>query len=105
MTFAPSCLLRIGLLSLPFRMLRALRRELSALTVVQRSPVLAAQPWVALPPVDPHLLRGLQRRDHQAQLDGEQLAVEQVHPDVTRDDQTLVQDPLQDVAQARGPVA
>src|SRR5579871_653028 len=61
-----------------------------------------AEPRVAFPPVDADLLGRLERGDHQAQLDREQLDVEQIDPDVTRDHDPLVQDPFQDVAQVGG---
>src|SRR5690349_2290147 len=57
---------------------------------------------VGFPPVDPHLLRPLDRRDQQAQLDRQQLDVEQVDLDVPRDDDPLVEHPLQDVGEVRG---
>src|SRR3954452_9895159 len=61
------------------------------------------QERIVLPPVDTHLLRGVDRGDEQAQLDGQQLDVEQVDDDVTGDDDALVEDSLEDVGEvARG---
>src|SRR6516162_2503929 len=65
-------------------------------------PGVRAEPWIALPPVDADLPGGIERGDHQAQLDGEQFDIEQVDPDVTRDHDPLVEDPLQDVAEVGG---
>src|SRR5436190_5314136 len=59
----------------------------------------ALQRRVALPPVDPHLLRPVDRRDEEAQLDRQQLDVEQVDLDVAGDDDALVEDPLEDVGE------
>src|SRR3954463_5994156 len=60
-----------------------------------------AQRRIALPPVDAHLPRALDRRDEQAQLDGQQLDVEQVDLDVAGDDDPLVEHALEDVGQVR----
>jgi hypothetical protein len=67
---------------------------------VIRSPVkgAGAEPGISLPPVDADFARGVERSDHQAQLDGKQLDVEQVDLNVARDHQALVEHPLQDVA-------
>jgi hypothetical protein len=40
--------------------------------------------------------------DEEPDLDGEQLDVEQVHPDVARDDDALVEDAVEDVCQVGG---
>jgi len=56
-----------------------------------------AEPWISLPPVDADFARRVERCDHQAQVDGEQLDVEQVDLDVARDHQPLVEHPFQDV--------
>src|SRR5579875_1308728 len=61
-----------------------------------------AQPRVAFPPVDAHLPGRVERGDHQAQLDRQQLDVEQVDPDVARDHQALVEHSLQDVTETGG---
>ena len=60
----------------------------------------ALQRGVALPPVDPHLARLVDRGDQQPQLDRQQLDVEQVDLDVARDDDALVEHPLEDVGEA-----
>src|SRR6478735_1037288 len=57
------------------------------------------QGGVALPPVDPHLARLVDRGDDQPQLDRQQLDVEQVDLDVARDDDPLVEDALEDVGE------
>jgi hypothetical protein len=72
-------------------------RIVAALAVLDRT--VAGQPRIAGPPVDADLPGGLQRGDHQPQLDGEQFDVQQVHLDVAGDHQSLVQDAFQDVAQ------
>src|SRR5690349_7133328 len=54
---------------------------------------LAAEPGIVLPPVDPRLLRRFQRRNDQPELDGQQLDVEEVHPDVTSDHDAGVEHP------------
>jgi len=56
---------------------------------------------VALPPVDPHLLRLVDRGDDQAQLDGQELDVEQVDLDVSGDHHTLVEHALENVREVR----
>ena len=56
---------------------------------------------VALPPVDAHLARLVDGGDEQPQLDRQQLDVEQVDLDVARDDDALVEHPLEDVGEAR----
>ena len=56
-----------------------------------------AEPWISLPPVDANFPRRVERCDHETQLDGEQLNVEQVDLDVARDHQPLVEHPFQDV--------
>src|SRR4051794_1264044 len=56
---------------------------------------------IALPPVDAHLARLVDRRDEQAQLDREQLDVEQVDLDVARDHDALVEHPFEDVGEVR----
>src|ERR687888_1363231 len=61
----------------------------------------ALQRRVALPPVDAHLPRAVHRRDQQAQLDRQQLDVEQVDLDVAGDHDPLVEDPLEDVREVR----
>src|SRR3954453_4755346 len=54
---------------------------------------------IVAPPVDAHLLGLVHRHHQQPDLHREQLDLEQVHADVTGDDDPLVQDPLQDVGQ------
>src|ERR687896_310392 len=61
---------------------------------------------VRLPPVDAHLASPVDRRDQQPQLDRQQLDVQQVDLDVARDDDALVEHPLEDVGEVgalRGP--
>src|SRR4051794_14402999 len=53
------------------------------------------------PPVDAHLHRLVDRHHQQTDLDGEQLDVEQVDPDVARNDDALVEYALEDIRQAR----
>src|SRR3954447_12711857 len=84
-------------------------RRLEALEAVAQLAVLllellrvARELRVALPPVDPHLARLVDRRHEQAQLDREQLDVEQVDLDVARDDDALVEHPLEDVREVSG---
>jgi len=75
---------------------------------VARSPVkgAGAEPRISLPPVDANFPRRVERCDHEAQLDGEQLDVKQVDLNVARDHQPLVEHPLQDVAKVgRGAAA
>src|SRR3954462_15293936 len=59
----------------------------------------ALQRGIALPPVDAHLSSALDGCDQQAQLDGQQLDVEQVDLDVAGDDDALVEHALEDVGQ------
>src|SRR4051812_40334264 len=60
----------------------------------------AVERGVRLPPVDPDLLRFVDRGDDQPQLDREQLDVEQVDLDVAGDHDPLVEDALEDVGEA-----
>src|SRR4051794_37542231 len=62
-------------------------------------PRLARQRRVALPPVDAHLLRLVDRRHEQSQLDRQELDVEQVDLDVACDHDALVEHPLEDVGE------
>jgi hypothetical protein len=48
---------------------------------------------------DSGFLGRLQRRHHEPQLDRQQLDVEKINPDVTRNDDARVEHPLQGVAQ------
>ena len=56
-----------------------------------------AQAGVAFPPVDADLPRLVNRGDQQPNLDREQLDVEEVHADVTGDDDAVVEHALEDV--------
>jgi hypothetical protein len=58
-----------------------------------------AEPRVSLPPVDANFPGRVQRSDHEPELDGQQLDVEQVDLNIARDHQALVEHPFQDVAQ------
>src|SRR4051812_12222068 len=49
---------------------------------------------IVAPPVDAHLLRLVDGDDQESDLDGEQLDLEEVHPDVAGDDDALVEHPL-----------
>ena len=62
---------------------------------------LDAEGRVCLPPVDPHLLGALNRRDQEPDLDRDQLDVEQVDLDVAGDDDALVEHALEDVGEVR----
>ena len=64
-----------------------------------RSCARGVQHRVVAPPVDAHLLGLVDRDDEQPDLDGQQLDVEQVHPDVAGDDDALVEHALEDVGQ------
>src|ERR1051325_11189933 len=55
---------------------------------------------VRLPPVDAHLAGLVDGGDEEAQLDVEELDVEQVDRDVARDHDSLVEHALEDVGQA-----
>src|SRR4051812_23693465 len=59
-----------------------------------------AQARIVLPPVDTDLPRLVHGRYEQPDLDGEQFDVEEVHADVARDHDALVEDPLEDVGEA-----
>src|SRR5690242_4847870 len=83
-------------------------QALAQLAVLALEPVAVAvarsealQRRIALPPVDAHLARALDGGDEQAQLDGQQLDVEQVDLDVAGDDDALVEHPLEDVGEVR----
>jgi len=54
-----------------------------------------------LPPVDPDLAGLVDRRDEQPDLDRQQLDVEQIHADVARDHDPLVENAFEDVGQVR----
>src|SRR3954470_2644068 len=60
----------------------------------------AVERGVGLPPVDPDLLRLVDRGDDQPQLDRQQLDVEQVDLDVAGDHDPLVEDAFEDVGEA-----
>src|SRR4051794_4179784 len=75
-----------------------------AVLMVELAAGLARQRRVGLPPVDPHLAGPVDGGDEQPQLDRQQLDVEEVDLDVTRDDDALVEHALEDVGEARGVV-
>src|SRR5437764_15399325 len=55
---------------------------------------------VVLPPVEPDLLRLVDRADDQADADGEELDLGERHLDVAGDDEPLVENPIEDVDEA-----
>jgi len=57
---------------------------------------------VVLPPVEAYLLRLVDGADEEADPDGQQLDFGERHPDVTGDDQALVEDPVEDLDESRG---
>src|SRR5690242_18837170 len=74
---------------------------LAQLPVLLRQLVAArTQAGIVLPPVDTDLPRLVHGGHEQPDLDGEQFDVEEVHADVARDHDALVEDPLQDVGEA-----
>src|SRR3954454_14917820 len=75
------------------------RAEILVLLLQLVSP--AAQRGVGFPPIDAHLLRALNRGHQEPQLDREQLDVEQVDLDVSRDHDALVEHPFEYVRQVR----
>src|SRR4051794_1313559 len=81
----------------PFPQLAVLLLELSVLA----AGIELLQRAVALPPVDAHLARAIDRCDQQPQLDRQQLDVQQVDLDVAGDDDPLVEHTLEDVGQVR----
>src|SRR3954452_4385942 len=84
---------------LPLELLEAIAQV--AVLLDELAPGLARQGGIGLPPVDGHLARPVDRGDQEAQLDGQQLDVEQVDLDVPRDDDALVEHALEDVGQVR----
>src|SRR5262249_14246685 len=58
------------------------------------------QARVAPPPVQADLFRFVDRADEQADLDGQQLDVGEIDLDVACDDESLVEDPVEDVDEA-----
>src|SRR5437764_2035943 len=89
---------RSALAQLPHPRLQRAEPVLQAGAALRGAP---GQRGVARPPVDPELRGLVGRRDQEPQLDREQLDVEQVDRHVARDHDPLVQDPLQDVGEAR----
>src|SRR5439155_3264718 len=83
-------------------LLQALEASLEIPVLDLQGSGVAAQRRVRLPPVDPHLLRALDRCDEQAELDREELDVKQVDLDVSGDNDPLVQHALEDVGEVRG---
>ena len=57
----------------------------------------SAEARIGLPPVQPDLLRFVDRADKQTDLNGEELDVGEVDLDVADDDKTLVEHPVKDV--------
>ena len=82
---------------------RAGRGGLAAPVLLLELARLAGERRVGLPPVDSHLLSALDGRDQQAQLDRQQLDVEQADLDVSGDDDSLVEDPLENVREVGRP--
>src|SRR5207245_6545568 len=70
--------------------------------VLGRQPAAGRPPEVGIvpPPVEPDLLRLVDRADDEADADGEQLHLGQGDPDVARDQQPLVEDAIEHVDQA-----
>ena len=60
---------------------------------------------VAVPPIQAHLTRLVDRGDDQANLDRQQLDINELDLDIPGDDEPLVQDPLEDISErgADGP--
>src|SRR5690606_28777262 len=57
---------------------------------------------VEFPPVEPDLLRLVDRTDEKANLNGQPLDIRQIDPDITGDDKPLIQDAVQEIDQAVG---
>src|SRR5436305_6118808 len=84
--------------------LHALEQSLQVL-VLARDLLLRAggKPRARRPPVDAHLLGAVDRAHEQPQLDRDQLDVQQVYLDVSRDHDALVEHTLEDVGQVGRP--
>src|SRR4051812_27657219 len=80
----------------------AQRPDLVVLPALDRLRGPAGEERVVAPPVQAHLAGGLGGGDEQAQLEREQFDVEHVHHDVARDDDALVEHPLEHVGQGVG---
>src|ERR1043165_9914928 len=73
------------------------------LLVLGREGMLAGrQMMIELPPIEPDLLRLVNRADEQSNADGQELALRQRHLDVAGDHEPLVEDAVEDIDQTRG---
>jgi hypothetical protein len=57
---------------------------------------------IVLPPVEPYFFRLIDRAHQQPDSDGQQFDVRQGNTHITRDHQSLVENPIQDIDQIRG---
>jgi hypothetical protein len=55
------------------------------------------QVWIVLPPIQSNLLGFIDRTDQQPDPDGQQFHIGQRYPDVTRDHQTFIQNPIKNI--------